>query len=111
MQARIDRAAEPQHTHAARFGTGRLVLALATVAVLILAGKRIINKRNQVLPLHLGSILKFINEKMTIALSQPFVYKRCWLILNFPMNNSIEFGYRKNVLLLLNFIQFITYSI
>ncbi len=75
------------------------------------ARSRIVYQRNQVLPLHFGSILKFVNKKMTIPLAQSFIYKRGWLVLNFTMNNSIEFRNGKHVLFLLNFRQFIANSV
>ncbi len=70
---------------------------------IILTRKRIINERNQVLPLHFGSILKFVNKKMTVAFAQSFIYKRSRLVLDFPMNNRIKFRDRKYILFFLNF--------
>ena len=68
----------------------------------------VVNQRNQILPLHFGSVLKFIDKKMTVAFTQPFINEWCRLVLNFPMNNGIKFRNGKHVLFILNFCQFIT---
>src|SRR5690606_16663090 len=56
-------------------------------------------------------ILKLVNEKMSISISEFFVDKRSRLILNFVVNDVVELRNREHVLILLQTQKLLIYVI